>query len=144
MTNGVGQLRIGEKSRSRKSESSYSSPRTKKKSNSKTKKHHSGGDNVIDENLRLSQESQLNRSTSSRQDSANGRRHASSDIQHPETFAKHAGQVTKGKDGRKGISGAREDGPEVPRSEDDSSRNSPMSGRHNIRSRLDSEDNGED
>ena len=144
VTNGVGQLRIGEKSRSKKSEGSYSSPRTKKKSSSKSKKRHSGGDDVIDENLRLSQESQLNRSTSSRQGSANGRRHTPSDLQHPESFAKHSGKVTKGKDGRRGASNCREDDPELSRSGDESSRNSPMSARHLIRTRLDSEENGEE
>ena len=141
VTNGVGQLRIGEKSRNKKSEGSYSSPRTKKKSSSKSKKRHSGGDDVIDENLRLSQESQLNRSTSNRQGPANGRRHTPSDLQHPEPFAKHLGKVTKGKDGRRGASNCREDDPELSRSGDEGSRNSPMSARHLIRTRLDSEEN---
>ena len=127
--NGVGQLRVGEKSRSKKSEGSHSSPRTKKKSSSTTKKHHSGGDDVIDENLRLSQEANLNRSMSSRQSSEKTRRHTSSS------------KITKSKDGRK--AGSREEDPEIPRSGDDSSRNSPMTGRHNVRSsRIDSEENG--
>ena len=144
VTNGVGQLRIGEKSRAKKSEGSYSSPRTKKKSSSKSKKRHSGGDDVPDENLRLSQESQLNRSTSSRQGSVNGRRHTSSDVQYQEPSAKHSGKVAKDKNGRRGASSSREDDPELSRSGDESARNSPMSGRHLMRTRLDSEENGED
>ena len=144
VVSGVGLLRIEEKSRGKKSDGSHSSPRTKKKPNSKAKKH-SGGDDVIDESLRLSQDSQLNRSTSGRQGSANGRRHTSSDVQHSETTGKHSGKVTKGKDGRKGASESREDDAEILRSGDESTRNSPMTGRHNVRTtRMDSEENGKD
>lgn len=142
LTSGVGQLRVGEKSRGKKSEASYSSPRTKKKSTSKTKKH-PGSEDVIDDSLRLSQESQLNRSASGRQSSANGRRNASSDIQLSEIPAKHSAKATKGKDGRKGTCG-RDDGLEVTRSGDECSRSSPISGRHSVRTtRFDSEENGE-
>ena len=134
-----------EKSWGKKSEGSHSSPRTKKKSSSKAKKHSAGCDVIeLSQTLRLSQDSQLNRSTSSRQGSANSRRHTSSDVQFSETPGKHSGKVTKGKDGRKGTSGGQEDDAEILRSGDESTRNSPMTGRHSVRTtRIDSEENGE-